>query len=440
MMKISLVETVAVLGNSHSKMFNGDSMNLNGRVVTQQEADRGFKVAGNVRAPYVSLLASSRMQGEAVRACAIFNDYIKELASGSERSALKNYCLALKAVSLKGEVASICVLENRIALLRTGKTRVYRYRDGETVQLAQGGFEIVYNIKDNDIFFAVGPGCADNADEEQLSAAIGSNERPVKELLQNIYGALYDRVNPQDCSVSLARIKCEEVDDEKIFAEFEDNDVTEETAAKSDAEQQSEEPTAVQPAIASPENEISPDAENDTDTEGEGGSEKSGSKRSRIIIAVVIIVLVAALACAIAYVLLSGDEDIEESSTAEPESTTELYEELSEEVSEEASEEESSEEEETTTAAETTTTAAATTTRTTTTTTTAAATTATVAEESSETASDTEDTSASAEEEGTVADDDESDDSSEDNTADDDTTENSADDTTVSTDTEDLSE
>ena len=78
-MSVILAESVAITKSRLVKGFNGDNMNLNGRVISLENADKGFKAAGAVKTPYVSVIASGNRKGFAAGAVTAFNDYTKDI-------------------------------------------------------------------------------------------------------------------------------------------------------------------------------------------------------------------------------------------------------------------------------------------------------------------------------------------------------------------------
>ena len=89
-MSVIFAESVAITKSGLLKGFSGDNMNLNGKVLTSQEADNGFKAAGRVKPPYYAVLASGNQQGFAEGAASAFNDYIKEINLNKEKRRDRN--------------------------------------------------------------------------------------------------------------------------------------------------------------------------------------------------------------------------------------------------------------------------------------------------------------------------------------------------------------
>ena len=69
-MAVIQVESVAITKSRLAKGFNGDNFNLNGKVITAEEADAGFKAAGSVKPPYVAVMVSGNQKGFAAGAAA----------------------------------------------------------------------------------------------------------------------------------------------------------------------------------------------------------------------------------------------------------------------------------------------------------------------------------------------------------------------------------
>ena len=58
-----IIKTAAVTQKGANGEFNSDNLNLNGRVLSIENANNGFKGAGSMRAPFVVAFASSPYNG-----------------------------------------------------------------------------------------------------------------------------------------------------------------------------------------------------------------------------------------------------------------------------------------------------------------------------------------------------------------------------------------
>ena len=139
-MAVVLAESVAITKSRLAKGFNGDNLNLNGKVISVQEADAGFKAAGRVKPPYIAVLASGNQKGFASGAAIAFNDYVKDinLSKYNAEAVIGRYFDDMQAVVEKCNIdggklsiAILCVYDDCIIAAKTGENHLLRFSEGE---------------------------------------------------------------------------------------------------------------------------------------------------------------------------------------------------------------------------------------------------------------------------------------------------------------------
>lgn len=219
-MSIILAESVAVAKSKLSKGFNGDSLNLDGKVVSVDGADKGFKAAGNVKPPYAAVLSSSNRKGFANGAVTAFNDYVKNISENIDASQqmLNSYFDDMNAVVDKCEIPDstlsigvVTVCENCVVAAKTGNTHLLRYSDGELFEIAiseyEGGkgYQLIDSVLDGDIFALISDEAAENLDYDGI-LNIFSSGKDLKSTVNDLF-TLLPVADGKDCSVVLIKLK-----------------------------------------------------------------------------------------------------------------------------------------------------------------------------------------------------------------------------------------
>ena len=144
-MSIVRAESVAITKSRLAKGFNGDNLNLNGKVVSLQEADAGFKAAGNVKTPYVAVVASGNQKGYASGAAVAFNDYVKDihLNKYNAEAVVSRYFDDMQTVVEKCDIegsklsiAIVCVYDDCVIAAKSGDCHILRFSEGELFEIA----------------------------------------------------------------------------------------------------------------------------------------------------------------------------------------------------------------------------------------------------------------------------------------------------------------
>lgn len=313
-MAVILTESVAITKSRLTKGFNGDNLNLNGRTISAEDADKGFKAAGAVKPPYISVMASGNQKGFAAGAAAAFNDYIKEinLNKYNARSIFEKYFSDMDAVIEKCSIEDsrlslgiVCTYNDCVIAAKTGNCHILRYSDGELFEIALSdseeafGFQFIDGLADGDMFALIGEECSRDLDYDKIVTTFDSGT-DLKIMIRDFFNIIASKSRGLDCSVILMRLKC---DCERTFAnipEHADNAprVEGDEAAVYDSVPDN---FAVQPPIDADELSEQEDVVSDNEAPKNGKSPSAGKKIASFIpIAILVIILAAAAALYIA--------------------------------------------------------------------------------------------------------------------------------------------
>ena len=228
-MSIVRAESVAITKSRLAKGFNGDNLNLNGKVVSLQEADAGFKAAGNVKTPYVAVVASGNQKGYASGAAVAFTDYVQDihLNKYTAEAVVSRYFDDMQTVvdkcdieGSKLSIAIVCVYDDCVIAAKSGDCHILRFSEGELFEIALSddeggrGFQFVDVVSEGDIFALVGEEASTDLDYDGIVNAFdGSSD--LKETIKEFYKVLSTRARGMDCSVVLMKLVC---DTERTYA------------------------------------------------------------------------------------------------------------------------------------------------------------------------------------------------------------------------------
>lgn len=227
-MSVILAESVAITKSRLAKGFNGDNLNLNGKVITAEEADKGFKAAGSVKPPFVSVIASGNQKGFAAGAANAFNDYIKDINFNkyNSESVFNRYFDDMDAVVEKCGIENsrlslgiVCAYDDCVVAAKTGGCHLLRFSDGELFEIALSddengrGFQFVDTIADGDIFALVGEEVSRDLDYDSIVKVFDSGSE-LKVMIRDFF-KLLSAAGGKDCSVILIKLKS---DTERTYA------------------------------------------------------------------------------------------------------------------------------------------------------------------------------------------------------------------------------
>lgn len=228
-MAVILAESVAITKSRLAKGFNGDNLNLNGKVISAQEADAGFKAAGSVNPPYISVMASGNQKGFAAGAVAAFNDYVKDInfnKYNAENVINKYFDDMLSVVENCGieggrlSVGIVCAYDDCVIAAKTGGCHLLRFSEGELFEIALSedekgrGFQFVDVVADGDIFALIGEEASSDLDYDGIVNTFDS-DADLKSMIKDFFRILSTGARGKDCSVILMKLKC---DSERTYA------------------------------------------------------------------------------------------------------------------------------------------------------------------------------------------------------------------------------
>ena len=216
-MAIIRTEAVAVTRSALTKGYNGDSINLNGNVVSAEHADapKGFKTYGSTEPPFRCAVGSSNKSAFALGAVTAFNDYRDDMLSGNADGFLND----MKTVTGRCEgaqlsLASLCAVPDGVYVSRMGDCHVLRFSDGELFEIALpgdngSGFQLVDDVRDGDMFALLSADCSKDLRYEDIVALFDS-DRDLKTLLRDLYRITASDNREADKTVVLVKIVCDE--------------------------------------------------------------------------------------------------------------------------------------------------------------------------------------------------------------------------------------
>lgn len=228
-MAVIQVESVAITKSRLAKGFNGDNFNLNGKVISSQEADVGFKAAGNVKPPYVAVIASGNQKGFAAGAAAAFNDYVKDvnINKHNAEAVINRFFDDMDSVvekcSIDGarlSIGIVCAYDDCVVAAKTGSCHLLRFSEGELFEIALSdddggrGFQFVDVIADGDVFALIGEESAQNLDYDGIVNVFDQGSE-LKLAVRDIFKLLSTSARGKDCSVILMKLNC---DAERTYA------------------------------------------------------------------------------------------------------------------------------------------------------------------------------------------------------------------------------
>ncbi len=164
-----IIKTAAITQKSANGEFNSDNLNLNGKVLSLENANNGFKGAGSMRTPFAVAYASSPYNGFAGAALTALNDRLDTLKEDAYRfhSVFDGFFSdskhALAQCNCGDEGLSVSALvgyENKLVAVKMGDACVLRYTDGELINMGSAqenenqsyACEEIDTVTDGDLF------------------------------------------------------------------------------------------------------------------------------------------------------------------------------------------------------------------------------------------------------------------------------------------------
>lgn len=309
-MAVILAESVAITKSRLAKGFNGDNLNLNGKVITAEEADKGFKAAGSVKPPYISVIASGNQKGFSAGAANAFNDYVKDINFNKYNSeaVFNRFFDDMDAVVEKCGIENgrlsmgiVCAYDDCVVAAKTGGCHLLRFSEGELFEIALSedengrGFQFVDCVADGDIFALIGEEVSQNLDYDAIVNVFDSGNE-LKVMVRDFFKLLASN-GGKDCSVILVKLKS---DTERTYAAVPDVSFTDDIV--DDSEDIPSEPSEfdVQPAIDETELKENEDEVSDEEIP-ETGKSPSAKKKILGFIPVAVLVIILAVTTALYF-------------------------------------------------------------------------------------------------------------------------------------------
>ncbi len=222
-MAVIQVESVAITKSRLAKGFNGDNFNLNGKVISAEEADAGFKAAGSMTPPYVAVMVSGNQKGFAAGAAAAFNDYVKDINfnKNNAEAVINRFFDDMDSVvekcSIDGarlSIGVVCAYDDCVVAAKSGNCHLLRFSEGELFEIALSdddggrGFQFVDVIADGDMFALIGEDCSQDLDYDGIVTTFDSGV-DLKLMIRDMFKLLAAGARGKDCSIILMRLGCD---------------------------------------------------------------------------------------------------------------------------------------------------------------------------------------------------------------------------------------
>lgn len=220
------IRTAALTQKASGCTFNGDSLNMNGRVLSVESADAGFRGAGKMASPFVLALASSDCNGVASAALTALNDRIPSLKSDCDNFPviLSDYfadsSYALEKSGNAPDSLAISVLfgyaDNLIAA-RMGDVRIYRWSadallevgfvpEEEGEAMPESSCELIEDVYDGDFYVLCTEGVWGTLTETEIIAKLRAAGDDEKQIVRLLASACVSKAKDKNVSVFVARI------------------------------------------------------------------------------------------------------------------------------------------------------------------------------------------------------------------------------------------
>lgn len=220
-----IIRTAAVTQKSVNKEFNGDNLNLNGKVLSMENADKGFKGAGSMNVPFALAFASSDYNGFAGAALTALNDRLSNLKEDENgfTEILDGYFAdsksALEKCGCDSNGLATAVLagyENKIVAAKMGAVCILRYSDGdlssigavsqaEEASLPACSCNVIEEINNGDLYVLCSADVLDSLTEGEIIVALNAADGSEKKAVQML-ASKYAKRNP-DANVTFTVVR-----------------------------------------------------------------------------------------------------------------------------------------------------------------------------------------------------------------------------------------
>ncbi len=221
-----ITELAVITSKAKGAANNKDSVNMNGRVLTLQEADKGYKGAGSFNAPCVLALASSVRDGYSAAALTALNERMQSIRDSESgfKNAIDLYfsdaSYALTRLDAGENALSLAVLYtygNSISVARLGGDVIYRRAGGMVVGVASEdvpssgdggsfGYEDIAEPTDDETFVILSEGAASVISQSEIEVIMSAGA-PIRETVNEIYRAIREKNGGNSISVMIVSVK-----------------------------------------------------------------------------------------------------------------------------------------------------------------------------------------------------------------------------------------
>ncbi len=205
-----IIKTAAVTQKGANGEFNSDNLNLNGRVLSIENANNGFKGAGSMRAPFVVAFASSPYNGFAGAALTALCDRTDALKKddNSFASVLDGYFAdskhALEQCNCEADGLAVSMLvgyESKLVAAKMGNACILRYTDGDLVNMGTEQAEQPYfceeiSVNHGDMYVLCPSSALSALTEGEIIVALNAADGNEKKAVQMLAGKFAKR-NPE---------------------------------------------------------------------------------------------------------------------------------------------------------------------------------------------------------------------------------------------------
>ncbi len=290
-----IIKTAAVTQKSVNGEFNSDNLNLNGRVLSIENANGGFKGAGSMRAPFAVAFASSPYNGFAGAALTALSDRLDALKEDENRFAtvLNGYFVdsrnALEQCNCDSDGLAVSILigyENRLVAAKMGNACILRYTDGDLINMGVGQdvqqsyfCETIDTVVDGDLFVLCPETALSALTEGEIIVALNAADGNEKKAVQLLASKFAKRNS--DVSDTFVVIRIEQQADPAVVAPV---------AAQPVVAEQAE-------TVADPQEDL-PDSENvyEPETEDYAEQPQSDSRKKILLWAILCVALILVMA------------------------------------------------------------------------------------------------------------------------------------------------
>jgi hypothetical protein len=220
------VEAVAITKAGASNYLNGENFNLNGRVLSAADADKGYKGAGHLSGSFVLGICSGKAETRsATTAMKVLTSHIEEIKLSREdcEMAINRYFdSARRDVSLLAndyaEISAslLYVYDNNIVIAGLGRGKCFRIADHtvetisapeewNTTELAAPYYYNIDNIESQNTFLLCSAGVYEYVSENEIASIIEEAVSP-KQAAQKIQNAAIANGSQKDITLILASL------------------------------------------------------------------------------------------------------------------------------------------------------------------------------------------------------------------------------------------